>query len=66
MAYSLALTLDHVGRYEEALEVCSALMDHMYRDAWYTDWGQDYHGWGVFGHTRNLMESLKGKLAQAG
>ena len=66
VAYSLALTLDHVGRYEEALEVCNALMDHMYRDAWYTDWGQDYHGWGVFGHTRNLMESLKGKLAQAG
>ena len=63
--YSLALTLDHEGRYEEALAACNRVLDHMYRDSWYTDWGQDYHGWGVFGHTQNLASSLKSKLAQA-
>ncbi len=64
--YSLALTLDHVGRYEEALAACEKIQAQMYTESWYTDWGQDYHGWGVFGHARNLAEILKGKLAQAG
>lgn len=64
--YSLALTLNRQEKYEEALEACNRVLSHMYHDSWYTDWGQDYHGWGVFGHTMNLASDLKGKLAANG
>ena len=60
--YSLALTLNHEERYEEALVACNKVLSHMYHDSWYTDWGKDYHGWGVFGHTMNLLSEIKRKI----
>jgi len=60
--YSLALTLDHVGRYEEALEICNRAIDHSYYDSWYSWYGDDYHGWGILEHTANLRNNVKDKL----
>lgn len=60
--YSLALTLDHAGRYEEALAACDKAIDHSYFDSWYAKWGDEYHGWGILEHTANLRSSVKDKL----
>ncbi len=60
--YSLALTLDHEQRYEEALEACDKAIDHSYFDSWYAKWGDEYHGWGILEHTANLRSSIKDKL----
>lgn len=62
--YSLALTLDHMERYEEALEVCNKAIDHSYYGSWYARWGDEYHGWGILEHTENLRNNIKYKLDQ--
>ena len=63
--YSLALTLNHVERYEEALEACDKAVANAY-DSWYSQWGEDYHGWGILEHANNLASDIKWKLAQVG
>ena len=62
--YSLALTLNHMERYEEALEACNRAIDHAYYDSWYAKWGDDYHGWGILEHTANLRNDIIRKLNQ--
>lgn len=62
--YSLALTLDHLERYEEALAACDKAIDHSYFDSWYAKWGDEYHGWGILEHTANLRNNIKYKMDQ--
>lgn len=62
--YSLALTLDHEQRYEEALEACDRAIDHGYYDSWYARWGDEYHGWGILEYATNLRNSIQSKLNQ--
>ena len=60
--YSLALTLDHEERYEEALEACNRAIDHAYYDSWYSRFGNDYHGWGIREHAEIIANLLRRKL----
>lgn len=62
--YSLALTLSELKQYKEALVACNQAIDHMYYEAWYGRYGDEYHGWGIREHAENLAGFLKRQLAE--